>query len=204
MIKCCYVCKELKNEWEYPEPFDDNRVCNECIVRGDRKKYMKFIYEMQRLAYLYPKKYDEKYREYHTYDETKYNQLKKRNRKKGFSEVISYNDFAEWWITTEDKCYYCGMDIREHIRLKDKLIGYKGNDMFVLALRSRCYDGDSSKNINHMVIDRKDSFRGYVKDNMVKACLICNRIKGQFIEAHEMKEIGKRIIERLMERLKGL
>jgi hypothetical protein len=42
-----------------------------------------------------------------------------------------------------------------------------------------------------MTIDRKDNDQGYLPDNCVSCCFVCNRTKSNFFSYEEMLEIGK-------------
>jgi hypothetical protein len=44
-----------------------------------------------------------------------------------------------------------------------------------------------------LTIDRANNERGYDLGNLVKACWICNSVKGHFLTSHEMKTVGQRI-----------
>lgn len=44
-----------------------------------------------------------------------------------------------------------------------------------------------------VTIDRIDNNRGYILDNVVGCCFLCNKIKGNTFEENEMKLIGKGI-----------
>ena len=46
----------------------------------------------------------------------------------------------------------------------------------------------------YMTIDRKDNNGGYTRDNIVGACFLCNKIKGSFFTAEEMKKIGEQFV----------
>jgi 5-methylcytosine-specific restriction endonuclease McrA len=46
-----------------------------------------------------------------------------------------------------------------------------------------------------MTIDRKDNAKGYEPDNVVACCFNCNRIKGSFFSADEMKFIAENLIK---------
>ena len=41
-----------------------------------------------------------------------------------------------------------------------------------------------------MTIDRADNDKGYIFNNVVPCCFLCNKIKGSFFNVEEMKRIG--------------
>ena len=45
-----------------------------------------------------------------------------------------------------------------------------------------------------MTIDRKDNSIGYLLENCVSCCFVCNRTKSNFFSAEEMKAIGEKFI----------
>ena len=45
-----------------------------------------------------------------------------------------------------------------------------------------------------MTIDRMNNDLGYVMGNIVGACFLCNKIKGSFFTAEEMKKIGEQFV----------
>lgn len=97
-----------------------------------------------------------------------------RNKKKGFSEVISFDEFVK---LSKSACYYCGEQFSKEIQdrhnesLKGKLIS------------------------DHVVkcngIDRLDSLKGYTSDNSVPCCKTCNFAKHSLTESEFLSWIVK-------------
>jgi len=50
---------------------------------------------------------------------------------------------------------------------------------------------------NSMTVDRKNNFKGYQKDNMVKCCMICNAAKRNLITSNCYKIIAKQNMKEL-------
>ena len=46
---------------------------------------------------------------------------------------------------------------------------------------------------NELTLDRADNSKGYAASNLVKACWLCNYIKGAFLTESEMKQVGARL-----------
>lgn len=65
------------------------------------------------------------------------------------------------------KCAYCGMTLDQSYQLLNQ----------------------------RLELDRIDSHRGYVKDNVHLACAICNRFKGSFLRESEVRRLGKIIFK---------
>lgn len=77
--------------------------------------------------------------------------------RRGYEFTLTYGQFAQ---IVQSDCYFCGA--KPHTQLKDYMRRLKTKD--VSAFR---YNG----------IDRLDNTRGYVLDNCVPACDICNNAK---------------------------
>ncbi len=92
-------------------------------------------------------------------------------------DLMSFDDFLTF--TEIDKCHYCNEKINW-----DKFTTYK--DKFVGNTRSR--------NMNRKYnLDRKDNMKGYIKENCVVCCSLCNYIKGRFLTYNEMCLLGKSV-----------
>lgn len=95
-----------------------------------------------------------------------YCKLMEVSRRRGW-EVLSKEDFMEWYKQQEQKCIYCGIG----------------------AIQAKKY---TKRRLN---IDRMDSKKGYIKGNMVLACNLCNRVKTDVLTFEEMLYIGKKFIK---------
>jgi hypothetical protein len=80
-------------------------------------------------------------------------------------------EFGRWFVSQKLECIYCKITPKEIEQIKDTHI-----------LWGRC---------PHLTIDRKDNERGYDNDNLVLACMMCNRIKSNIFTFEEMKIIGE-------------
>lgn len=89
--------------------------------------------------------------------------ISSRAKHKGFG-ICKYEDFMLWWIITPDICYYCGGEMA-NFHSKGKVI----------------------------TIDRKNNGIGYVIENMVKACYVCNDTKGHYFTEEQMHKMAKSI-----------
>ena len=95
----------------------------------------------------------------------RYNALKIRSKKKRMG-CLTFDDFVLWWKETPDLCIYC--------RGAMKSIHKKGSII---------------------TIDRKINTVGYIKENMVKACYICNSTKNEYFTFEQMIRISSRFNE---------
>lgn len=81
---------------------------------------------------------------------------------------------SEWLKLKNSPCYYCGVE--PHLLL---------NFYHRLNLNKTAW----------MTIDRKNNSLGYEPNNVVPCCFNCNRIKGSFFSAEEMKFIADNLIK---------
>ena len=89
-----------------------------------------------------------------------YSHLKRRNNLKGFSDVISFDEFC---TISKSPCKYCGL---EHSK----------------EIEDRLNESKKQKRLSDHVlmcngIDRVDSLKGYTKENSVPCCKYCNTDK---------------------------
>ena len=99
----------------------------------------------------------------------KYSSLKRRAKKRGLNCDLSFEQFS--YLKKSD-CHYCGVS--------EKFIQFYCELLKV--------------NTPWISIDRKDNNKGYVYDNCVAACYLCNKIKGSFFSFKEMEEIGEKYV----------
>lgn len=81
---------------------------------------------------------------------------------------------AQWLYLKDSPCFYCEIE-------PDLLPSF--------------YQRLNLDKTAWMTIDRKDNSRGYEPDNVVACCFNCNRIKGSFFSAEEMKFIADNLIK---------
>ena len=93
----------------------------------------------------------------------------KTNGKHNFD--IDEDTFSAWYVSQSRSCVYCGLELSDVIKV-----------LKILKV---------NKHPKRMEIDRKDSNLGYVVDNIVLACTICNFHKGQFFNFDEFKDIAE-------------
>jgi 5-methylcytosine-specific restriction endonuclease McrA len=82
-------------------------------------------------------------------------------------------EYKNWYIQQVKKCYFCGND-NETIKKYLEKIGEK-----------------ITKQQNRLGIDRMDSSKGYLLENLTLACSICNTHKSDIISADDFKEIAR-------------
>jgi hypothetical protein len=100
----------------------------------------------------------------------KYASLIRRAKENKLDVSLSYNDYQ--FLKLSD-CEYCG----------------------VSELLIKFYCEILKVNTPWITIDRKDNNRGYLKENCVASCFLCNKIKGSFFSFEEMLEIGSRYVK---------
>lgn len=91
-----------------------------------------------------------------------YNELIKNSKRRNIEFSLSFNEFLEY--TKEYSCHYCYNEIKWNPFTKDN----EGN------ILSRAYN-----------LDRKDSSKGYIKENCVVCCWRCNQTKNNVYSYEE-------------------
>lgn len=94
-----------------------------------------------------------------------YRNYKYGAKKRGYEFKISFENFC---FLLKQRCYYCGAEP------SNKQILRNAQDEFL-------YNG----------IDRKDNSKGYIKDNCVSACSICNRMKLEMSDQEFLLHVAK-------------
>ena len=97
-----------------------------------------------------------------------YNHIKYDAIKRGYFFELTFLDFG---ILTKQNCYYCG--IEPYIKT-DRTKTNRSNGEYI-------YNG----------IDRKDNKKGYILDNCVPCCKICNRMKSDMTYEEFINHIKK-------------
>ena len=118
--------------------------------------------------------------------------LKARSKSRGLSVTISAGDFERWWKESPHVCGYCGCTTEEYRHTARCLRGYEGEKRLLRLLRGKLLKLGTAAYFD-LTIDRADNELGYDFGNLVKACWICNSVKGHFLTSHEMKMVGPRI-----------
>ena len=130
------------------------------------------------------------------YVRQKYAALVAQRELRGYSVGFSYNQLKTWFWEVQNNCHYCNMSLGNFLDIRDEIISYGGENKYINQFKS-IFRTRQFKKINHMTIDRKDNTIGYELNNIVKACWICNSIKGQFLEEKHMLAIAPEIISKL-------
>jgi len=117
--------------------------------------------------------------EYHRKEESYrwiYTILATHTRKHNKQLQLTFQDFLEF-IKIKN-CYYC----KKHIDWKP---------------RSRYFDehGSYKKSSQSYYLDRKDNSMGYLKENCVVCCSLCNKIKSNILSHNEMMLLSNGIRE---------
>lgn len=95
-----------------------------------------------------------------------YSHLKRRNKLKGFSDVISLDEFC---TISKSPCKYCGLEYSKEIE-------------------DRVNESKKQKRLSDHVlkcngVDRVDSSKGYTVENSVACCKYCNTAKNTMTES---------------------
>lgn len=103
-----------------------------------------------------------------------YSHLKRRHYKKFSEEVIDFNTFCN---LSKSKCYYCGLEYSKIIEDRN------------CESNKKSKISDTVLKING--IDRVDSGKGYIINNVVPCCKYCNMAKGEMSREDFLKWVKK-------------
>jgi len=99
----------------------------------------------------------------------KFSSLKSRAKKRQLKLTITFDQFK---ALKNGDCFYCGVS--------NNLLRFYAEAMKIKT--------------PWMTLDRKDNAVGYLPENVVGACFLCNKIKGSFFSAEEMLIIGRLLV----------
>lgn len=126
--------------------------------------------------------------------------LKQGAKKRNLTFQLTEEKLTNWWKNTPDKCYYCSIDLNNYIQLRDAIIHYDGSDFDIVKYKT-FFKSPKHKAIKYMTIDRLQNENGYELNNIVKSCWICNKLKGDFFTAQQIKKMTPEFIRKLIEKL---
>ena len=123
--------------------------------------------------------------------------LRQGAEKRGLAFDLTAEGLESWWNSVPDRCFYCGIQIDEYLKLRDFIVHYSGQN-FEINKFKRFYRSPKHQAIRWMTIDRVKNDLGYNFDNIVKSCWICNSLKNDFFDGEQMKQIAPQIIQKLL------
>ena len=196
----CKVCSRLaKNARNALSNYDVSVSSKKCFHCGEIKDATLFGRSIKNKdgLYCYCRKCDSKLQlaSARDYNRGFYNKSKQQAKAKGRPITFNEEDFIAWWASCADVCTYCGISLTEYPRMRD----------FVLTTQSSCaryataLANPAYKVCSNLSVDRKDSSLGYRLDNICKACVICNNIKGSILSYTQMLVLGHSIGKEIKE-----
>jgi len=193
--KICALCKCLKPESEFHKNSRSKdgltSYCKECNKK--KAAYLKTDKGRKSHQRAMNKQIS---KGYYRYGKGAIPILRQAAAKRNISFSLQAKELEEWWHQHPDNCYYCGLSLLEYLRLRDLIIGYKGNNEEIIKFK-RFYRSPKHASIKWMTIDRRNNSKGYEFSNLVKACWICNSLKNDFFTEEEMKFLSPKVIQRL-------
>ena len=102
--------------------------------------------------------------------------IKDSARNRGIDAPHTPTEYRDWYLKQRKICYFCentDQEIRNYLRLEGEKI---------------------TVNQNRLQIERIDSSKGYLLNNLTLACSICNTHKSDIISAEDFKEIAETYI----------
>lgn len=169
-------------------------------VRRALKKYFKTDKGKESLKKAINKKIEEGY---YRFGKGAISRLKQSSKLRGIECDITPEQLEHWWLSTKDHCQYCGISQNDYIKLRDFILQYEGEDWEIIKFK-RFFKTGRQKAIRWMTIDRADNTRGYLIDNIVKSCWICNSLKSDFFSFSLMKQLGPEIINQLLKKIQNV
>ena len=100
--------------------------------------------------------------------------LKKSAKKRGLKAPLSNNEYREWFKSQKQVCGYCFSDVNTI----NKYLKKKG----------------IQRSFRRLAVDRKDSHKGYLLDNIILACYLCNISKQSIFSHTDFVEIARKYI----------
>lgn len=202
MKKVCSRCKKLLDSSEFysfPRNKDGlSSYCKSCLK--EKAKIYNNSKGKEKSLIISRRQRD---KGYFRFGKGAFLNMKKSAEKRGIQFELTEEDLKIWWLSSPDYCAYCGCSVDEYIRMRDFLVNYEGDNEEILRIRESVFNKDIYKKLKTMTIDRVDSLGPYAKDNIVKACWICNSLKSNSVTFEEMikraKDIRK-MIEMEMEK----
>lgn len=122
----------------------------------------------------------------------RFQRLKASARRRGLPVGVGADWFARWWNSEPNVCAYCGGGLEESRRLIELLSEYGGRNRMLVLLKNAVLREPGVLNHN-LTVDRVDGQRGYEDGNLVKACWLCNKVKGYVLTGDEMRIVGPRL-----------
>ncbi len=174
----CNKCGETKGLDQFPKTGKNYRYhkrdCRTCVYAYYRERYSSSE-EIRASASVRAATNAPKYKKYRTYWATFsvkgiYQRLKSRTKKLELGQLLSQEEFIQWYLGQDKKCFYC--DVPELLAIPELFMGhYK------------------------LSIDRLDPNVGYVKGNLNLCCSRCNSIKNNFFSPSDMRDIAQRYVK---------
>ncbi len=106
---------------------------------------------------------------------------------------VNKDNFVQWYNSTPDTCEYCGISQEEYSGVMTYLEHHKDKANGIAKVASMV------KFSYRMTVDRSDSSIGYTETNIVKSCWFCNSVKGCFFSYKDMKEIGPKVKDKVLQ-----
>lgn len=100
--------------------------------------------------------------------------IKSSARKRGLKAPLTNSEYREWFKSQKQVCGYCFSDvnlINRYLKKKEIKLSFR-----------------------RLAVDRKNSDKGYVLDNMILACYLCNVSKQAIFSHSDFVEIAQKYI----------
>ena len=64
------------------------------------------------------------------------NIIQRSAKTRGYECYFTKEKLKEWWFSTIDTCYYCGIEIDEYNKLRDYISNYEGANRYILKFKA--------------------------------------------------------------------
>jgi hypothetical protein len=118
------------------------------------------------------------------------------SKRKDLNGFTNLEDFYDWFVSQDKKCYYCG--IEEHEVQQIVIQGLLTSNRF--PLNGKIMQGRSRG--MWLEVDRIHSKGKYSRDNAVLCCYFCNNDKSVVFHGIEYKKFFQNRVEYLRELIK--
>jgi hypothetical protein len=197
---CCKVCRREQQSLYYKKNKGKILICakNYYKIHKERcihcnKIYRKTDEGKKVIQESYKKRQDIGY---FTYRNGYIWRLRASAKKRKLSFNLTKESLKKWWKES-DNCAYCGINTEQYLKIRDFILSYRGTNYEINKFKG-FYCNPKYKKIQQLTIDRIRNDKGYELNNIVKACWICNSLKGHFFSGVQMKLIGLDVISKLI------
>ena len=150
------------------------RICRKCNIPKLESEFKRRKHRCEDCMREYHRNYGRKWRPINLEKVRKMGQMSSRNGGRfSRAKILATRHGHQWSLTREE---------------------------YLSLIKQLCYYHKGPLNETGIGLDRLDNSRGYIIDNVVPCCWVCNSIRGNTFSPSEMLKIGKIIQEIYVDR----